>query len=218
MRPRAPKKNKYVIDTFLPEVTRAEQTAAYKLFHNRYLCMIANIHTETMESMLSRQPRGDESGRAGRRYAQELREVYLTIAMMTELSLEGATIRLIDPNAAEEIYEIIQSHLRDWTRHVQVSINRRDIPEDDLRALDMFAASVYPYARHRIEQNASGSLLGHYTSGQMAQSRLFRRHAPERQKEVDARARGFAEVPLQHSPMIDGIANPPETVVKSKWT
>lgn len=213
-----PKKDKYVIDTFVPEVSRDEQSAAFKIFHVRYLCRIANVHTETLTAMMSRQPRGNEFGAEGRRYAQELRPVYLTIASMAELMLEGATIHLSETGKAKEIYLTVKQHLQDWCRHVDLSINRREIPEDDLRALDMFAAVIYPYARHDIETSNSENLLSQLFARQSARSGLFRRHTPEQQKEIDARARGYTETPLQHSSLMDSLANPPESVVKSKWT
>ncbi len=216
---RPPKKDKYVIDTFVPEVSKAEQTPAYKIFHTLYQCQVANIHTESLESMLKRQPYGNEHGAAGMRYAQELRFVYLTIAGMTELTMEGATIHLLDNGQSKEIYETIKDHLRSWARHVELSINRMDLPEDDLRALDMFAAIVYPHARYDIERTGSDNWRDSLF-GRNGRNALFRRHNAEQQKVVDQAATGYVETPMQHQSMMDILANPPPVIdkVKSKWT
>lgn len=218
--PAKKKPDKYVVTTFIPEVKATEATNAFKIFHTTYTCQVANIHTESLESMRKRQPRGDESGAAGVRYAQELRIVDLTIDGMVEVMMEGGTVHLLDETKAREIYETIRGHLEDWANVYAVAINRPDLPEDDLRSLDMFASIIYPTARHYIETERTEHVLARlralrgprYFDLAGLREGIQRRTAPEEPAPYVA--------PIAHTSMMDNLANPPEFIspVKSKWT
>lgn len=210
-----------VLTDFLPVVTEEEQTAAYKLFHKKYKCQVAQVHTETVEYLEMRPVAGNEYQGAGRLKAQEMQRVRLSAAALTQMVVEdGATIVLNNRSDAMEIYNTIKQHLRDWQQYQLTSIHGRRVPEEDLRAFDQFAAIIYPYARNDIEKSGSdmlfaGTPLANLLRGTGGSFGGFSRFNKHQQKKVIEEARGTEEVPLHHDPMIQGITDP--KIRKTRW-
>lgn len=214
--PRPPKKDKYVLEGTLPEIDVTEHTPAFLIFNRLYDARVPQMFTETIQAMQTRQVRGNEHGTAGVMAAGELAFARLSIVTMTELMLEGATITLVNPGDAKEIYETVRDHLRNWLTHVDVSLNTRAVPAEDLRNLDMFAGVIYPYARPDLLKGNSNHLLAQLFG--RSRSSIFSRHNVEEQKARDELATGSTEVPLSHNPMMDALALGDFAEVKSKWT
>lgn len=70
----------------------------------------------------------------------------LTIAEMVEYHSRGVPIILTNPPDSIEIYEVVKEHLGAWEQHVKTSYNMGNVPIDDLRKMDEFAAKVFPMA------------------------------------------------------------------------
>lgn len=221
MKPR-PRKSQ-LIHNFLPNVPEEKRTAAWKIFHIKYRCKVAQIHTESLEYLEQRPPEGNEYQGAGKARAEQLVVVSLSTAAMASMVAEGATIMLIDPKDAMRIYNDVRQHLTDWQQYSLTSIHGRRIPEEDLRCLDNFAAQIYPYARHDIQVSGSDLLFAnspmakiiHGGSGLGGFSGLSRFSKEQRQaREIEAR--GSHDVAEQHSSMVNAILDP--KIRKTKWT
>jgi hypothetical protein len=206
-----------IITTFIPIPTAEQQSAAFRLFYVQYRARIARIHLESAKYTEQRAAEGNEYRGAGRAVAQELITVDIAPAYMAEFFAEGATIHLINPKDAMPIYNDIHQHLRDWREYQRTRIHGAAVPEDDLRAMDAFAAAIYPYARHDIKQSGSDLLLAR--TGILPTSSLrrggFSRFTAEQRAQNEAMARGTQDVPEQHNPLVDAILEP--TKRKTKW-
>lgn len=213
-----------VITTFLPTVPEEEQTAAWRLFHRKYTCRVAQIHTETLEFLEQRPPEGNEYQGAGLAKAREILTVTLSAAAMAEMCAEGATIGLTRFEDAENIYNDIKQHLTDWQQYTLTSIHKRKVPEEDLRILDAFAGVVYVYAREVIMNSHSDLIFANTTLGRLLRGgtsiggtglQAFSRFNKQQRAAVEEKARGSVIVPEQHSPVIQSIVDP--KVKKTKW-
>jgi hypothetical protein len=78
----------------------------------------------------------------------QLKLMWLPIHQMVEYHRVGVPVRLVKVSDAEVIYGYVQSHLEAWLNRVQTSFNDREVPVDDLVALDNFANDVYSHARY----------------------------------------------------------------------
>lgn len=214
MRQRPLKKDKYVVEGFLPEVPEGEQTAAFKLFHKRYLCLLPQMFTETSRVAASRGVIGDERGGALVRRAQELHRVMLTPAAMVMLRREGAPIELVNRDDAKIIYADVRQHLLDWRNAIGITVNQYAVPTEDLAGFDMLAADLYPIARYDIERERSDVILAPIFNRNNFFERYDKAEAEERLKA----ARG-GDIEPQHRPIFDSLGNPQFTDgIKSKWT
>lgn len=214
-------KNRWVEEGSFQEVQIHEQTAAFKLFNVVFDARVAKIHLESVELLKKRQPRGNEYGSAGRAQGSELVTVRLTIAAMSEMMLEGATVHLIHQEDAIRVYEIVTEHLRDWDAHLNAAIKPMDPPMDDLRALEAFAGAVYPYARQDFEKKRGGHVLGSMLPGLSLRERLFNRYGEMEAAAFNAEATGYDTAPLTHQTIIQKLDLPQAPVpdgIKSKWT
>lgn len=213
-------KNQILTD-FLPVVPEEQQSAAYRLFHIKYKCQVAQVHTETLEYLEMRPVAGNEYQGAGRLKAQELQQVNLTAAAMAEMVVQdGATIVLNNRSDAMTIYNLIKQHLKDWQLYQLTSIHGRKIPVDDLHAFDQFAAIIYPFARGDIEKSGSDMLFAGTPLAELLRGRGggfggFSRFNKNQQQRVMQDARGSEEVPMQHDPMLQGIIDP--KIRKTRW-
>lgn len=211
-----------VITTFLPVVEEQEQSAAWRLFHVKYLCRVARIHTESLKFTQERPAEGNEYQGGGLGVAREMLTVSLSASAMAEMIMEGASINLIHQGDAKKIYLDVHKHLHDWQQYSLYSVHGRNVPEDDLRAFDQLAAVVYPHARFDIAQTGADMLFGNSKLSQVlgltgGGSRMgIGRFTAQRQEERQAEARGSIETAERHNPMVDAIiANPRGRT--SKW-
>lgn len=211
-----------VITTFLPVVEEHEQSAAWRLFHVKYRCRVARIHTESLKFTQERPAEGNEYQGGGLATAREMITVSLSAAAMAEMIMEGASIALLGDGDAKSIYQDVHKHLHDWQQYSLYSVHGRNVPEDDLRAFDQLASVVYPHARYDIAQSHADMLYGGTKMAQVlglgqASSRLgIGRFTAKRQEERLVEARGAIETAERHNPMVDAIiANPRGRT--SKW-
>lgn len=207
-----------VITTFIPVTATEDQTAAFRLFYVQYRIRVARIHLESLEYAMKRDPEGNEGKGAGLAVAGQLITTDMAPAYMAALFSEGATISLTNPRDAMPIYNDINEHLKDWREYQRTRIHGTEVPEDDLRALDSFAATLYPYARHDIRVTGSDLLLSKTAlrPTNVLRQGGFSRFTQTQRVEIEAKARGTADVPERHSPLVESILEP--TARKTKWT
>lgn len=124
-----------------------EKTAAYKLFHYRFLCEVAQMHLYEAKWL-------DQGGfittgdpNLDRQMAVQPVVVQLTPAAMARFHDEGVEMRLVTPEDSVKIYQIIYDHLRDWETAVNFNVNLVNGPVDELKMFDRLAAEVYKLAR-----------------------------------------------------------------------
>lgn len=151
-----------VITTFVKtELDPSKHSAAYKIFHYEWNVAIPQMYVYTEEYM--RQNGTVMSGDAV--YDARLPNQFVggryTIAQMTVLMDEGATIRLDVPQDAKAIYDIIARHLEDWSTSLSntSSFDNKKTPENDLMLLSQLADNLYGYAaRFFTHERPRGSL------------------------------------------------------------
>lgn len=122
------------------------------IFKEKFLCLLRYIDTLS-EAEIRR------SG-VPTTYVEELDEAhlnhpvrqYLTIDDMIELYRRGITIRVVNYEDTEKIYDNIQEHLLAWKRDIERSHSTNHVPVEDLIDLDRFANVVYKKAKFVFDQ------------------------------------------------------------------
>lgn len=137
------------ITTFLEGHTDTDNhTPAFKLWHYRFECTIAQMHLST--------PHAHEVGgtisTGDREMDRELARTPVTVqltpaAMATNLE-EGVQIQVNNPQDAAKIYVMIVDHINDWVRNSQMNPNFAGAPVQDLMLLERLAEELYPRARY----------------------------------------------------------------------
>lgn len=174
-------------------------TAAYKIFNYYVECMIPAMYLYSQEyvAKFGLYTSGDADVDA--QTFQSMVKANLTVVQMAQHSSDGATLSLIHPEEAKQIYQWIVEHLNDWTDAVNRDPNQRDkVPVADLRLLDQFAKEIYPLARQHMSQQVSGSRLFR------SLDRLNRRANVSRSMTTPEIVQ--SQVPTEHSPMAQVIA------------
>lgn len=122
-------------------------SAAYKLFHNRYQALTAqmNLYSKGYLEVFGTVSSGDKELDAA--MAKSEVRVWLTPSAMAMFLDEGMGFRLIDPKDSVDIYNTINEHLTDWKRHTQLEVNPLNVPWDDLRKFENLAKEMFPIAR-----------------------------------------------------------------------
>lgn len=174
-------------------------SAAYKIFHYFVETLIPQMYLYSQEYVdkFGLYTSGDEAV-DGAAY-QNLVKVQLTVIQMAQYHAQGATIALVNPDESKQIYGWILEHVNDWQDEVNRDPGLRDqVPVEDLRVLDAFAADIYPMARQHVETAVSGSRLFR------SLDRLSRRSV---KRDMVAPDQVASEIPMEHTMMVDGLAD-----------
>lgn len=75
---------------------------------------------------------------------------YITIDKMVEHHRNNVPIRLCHAGDARKIYEAITPHVQRWMYHLETSVNTRNVPLEDLLAMEHFASVVYEHAKYYL--------------------------------------------------------------------
>lgn len=121
-------------------------TAANIIFNRRFVCQIQYMYTLSNSDMniFGISASGDRN--IDDALMKDWVAMQLTIAEMVEYHSRGVPIILTNPPDSIEIYEVVKEHLGAWEQHVKTSYNMGNVPIDDLRKMDEFAAKVFPMA------------------------------------------------------------------------
>lgn len=131
-----------------PKKTRV--TTAMIIFMRYYQIRISGIHLIEEEMLEKWGSVTTGSAKEDVAIASSVRTANFTIAGMAVLVAQGATFVLSNPEAADEIFDVIQRHLRGWMTTINASFNRRSAPMEGLRELEALAEYLYPFVmRHR---------------------------------------------------------------------
>lgn len=137
-----------VLTDFIPRVKLKDQSPAYKIFHYRFFCKVAQMHMYSNKylSQFGFIDSGDPA--VNRAMAHSLIDIQLTAATMAELHQEGVDITLTQPEDSVRIYQMIYDHLMDWQVRIRENVFITQAPMDDLRKLDALAGEIYKVARY----------------------------------------------------------------------
>ncbi|MNU19714.1 hypothetical protein D3C71_79470 [compost metagenome] len=102
---------------------------------------------------------------------QELVQRMLSINQMTEFFKHGTNVSVCKHEDTKRIYEYISNHLRAWKRELEVSLDVRNAPLEDLKMLDRLAASVYVHAQEHMSEAIIDSILARRIAGTMRLNR-----------------------------------------------
>lgn len=83
----------------------------------------------------------------------EWRHLYRTISEMVDAHKKGIPIEIVNYKDTESIYLAIQNHIENMAEAAKRQINVRQIPYDDLIAMDEFAQCVYKFAGPIVEES-----------------------------------------------------------------
>lgn len=155
-------------------------TAAYKIFNVYFECLVANMHLHTDEELgvygsLTNDPATDMA------MAYEKSVVLLNIATIAEFHDDGVSVTLTDPAKANDLYQIITQHLRDWQEFERRSVGPVNIPVDDLAMLDALAGDVLNTARAYIRGPIERPT---FFKERVSRSRIKRREVEKPQPEL----------------------------------
>jgi hypothetical protein len=150
-----------VITTFVHrEMDPSKHSAAYKIFHYEWDVLVPHMYVYTEEYIriagtVSSTPDYDA------RLPKQMIGGRYTIAQIAQLMDEGATIQLTQPIDAKTIYDIVSSHLEDWSSHLirASAFDLSKVPVQDLMLLSQMADVLYGYAaRHFTKEAPRGKL------------------------------------------------------------
>ncbi|WP_257292808.1 hypothetical protein [Endozoicomonas sp. ONNA1] len=122
-------------------------SAAYKIFHYPFRCLIPNIDLVSDEEIefFGSYTTGD----VDRDYfmASLPQQRLITINDMVEYRKRGAVLQLANVNDAPRIYEIVKDHMDDWLNKTQRIGDSANPPMDDLVQLDELLRDLSPLVR-----------------------------------------------------------------------
>lgn len=184
-----------VITRFATNADPSKHSAAYKIFHYKFICSIAAMHLQRQEHLevFGYVTSGD--AKVDRALAHAEMHVQLTIAAMAQFYDEGIPFKLVDPKDSVKIYQTIHQHLMDWKQHIEFS-STFEAPIDELRKLDAVAAEVYGHARFHMQSAPYHGVLLRNIDGIVGRRGGIRRRgqAPRQQEPYDPRG------PQQNAP------------------
>jgi hypothetical protein len=125
-----------------------QRDTRWYLWNERFTCRVPNIQTMSVDYIryFGMPTTGDPL--IDQQTANELVIRSLTVAKMMEYYQAGVTVRVCNEKDTARIYEIVMNHLAAWKSKMEVCLNTRDAPIQDLIDLDKFAGVVYKHARH----------------------------------------------------------------------
>jgi hypothetical protein len=136
-----------------------QRDTAWWIFKELFHCRVQRIQTISIEEMkeYGTPTSGDPNFDAQMR--NERQDRMLTIVQMVEYWENGITVGVAAEKDTKRIYEYIAAHLSAWRYKLDVELNTRGAPLDELMKLDKFATVVYKHARYHFTQEYVDSLL-----------------------------------------------------------
>lgn len=138
---------------------RRPPTAAQIIFHRQYEIMISGLYLISDVSLenLGTVTTGNRDEDIA--LTSLARPVAATIAAMADYLADGASFTVKDSKTADQIFDIIQTHLGAWSNAIHHSFNVTDAPMDGLMRLERLAEYLYPYAMRERKATAVESHL-----------------------------------------------------------
>lgn len=158
--------------------TSQEHTAAYKIFHYYFECMLPasfafQNKNQLMGTLVYESPEKEDTA------SKEMIPRQHTVAEMIEYHRRGATIILRDPQDAVKIYGWLRDHLSALRQRVQFGVNAGHLPMEDLQDMDDFASMVYRIARNYEQVDERQGQMGRKLEGMFARRAIKRKRVEE---------------------------------------
>lgn len=124
-----------------------DKDTSYYLWEILFQCRLPETATVTELEYRVRGMATTGNPEMDRDIGNQLKLMWLPIHQMVEYHRVGVPVRLVKIDDAQVIYGYVQNHLEAWLTRVQHSYNDREVPVDDLVALDNFANDVYSHVK-----------------------------------------------------------------------
>lgn len=173
-------------------VPENQRDTAWYLFNKLFMCRVPLLQSMSPDYIrhfgipISGDPVRD------RAFTSEMHTSMIPISKMVEYFKNGVTVRVAKHEDTKAIYQIISNHLVAWKRELEVGLNNRNAPLEELVLLDKFASAVYPHAiQHMTDDFMTGVVADRMLNGmRVNKNNLFMRKptdpvTPVNQKEPD---------------------------------
>ena len=200
-------------------VPENERDTRWPLWNRLFLCRVPFMQTMSKDYIRIHGVPMTGHVESDRSTHNELVQRMLSINQMVEFFKRGVTIAVVRAEETKEIYDYISAHLQAWRRELEVSLDVRNAPLEDLKWLDKLAASVYIHAQHYFTEEIVESILARRISGTMRVTRSTILGAgPSKANRINAiqeEEKPFE--PKKHPSMADILASH-EIASRPKWT
>lgn len=148
-------------------VPENQRCTAWYLWNRMFMCRVPFIHTMSMDYLQHFGMPSSGDAAIDRQTANELVVRMLSIHDMVEFYQRGVTIAVVQIKDTKIIYELITDHLNAWKRELEIALNTRNAPIDDLILFDKFANVVYRHAKYQFTEEIVESILHRKMAGAM---------------------------------------------------
>lgn len=125
-----------------------DRDTRYDLWFVTYPCKVPQIQMRSIDDIRNNGTYVSGNKAYDHASAWEQIRVSIPIVRMVEHWANGANIYVIDLDKhARQIYNAIEAHLNAWGNHMDRSYNTRNVPEEDLIALDEFGMIMWQHAK-----------------------------------------------------------------------
>lgn len=154
--------------TYVPENQR---DTAWYIWNKLFMCRVPYLQSMSPDYVrhfgvpMSGDPVRDKA------IVSEKITTMLTIAQMVEYFSKGVTVGVVKHADTSLIYQYISDHLNAWRQQLEVGLNNRDAPLDDLLAMDRFASAVYVHAKQHFDDEFVEGIIARRMRGAMRVNR-----------------------------------------------
>ena len=117
------------------------------IFSKRYLCSFNDMQTRHPDELRTFGVRLSGNEVIDRQQRNANITTYITIATMAHYVRMGVAVRIMNYNDSKVIYETISDHIRGWKENYTFSLNKNNVPIEDLQALENLSIKVFPSAK-----------------------------------------------------------------------
>lgn len=132
-------------------------TPHWKIWNDRFLCQMKYIDTMSVDYIKIFGTLTTFDSELDRQSHNEIVDRYLTVIKMVEYFNDGIPVYIKHPEDSKKIYILIQEHLQNWAKELQVSLRSDKAPLEELEIMDRFAEKVYEHAKWYLDDALVGT-------------------------------------------------------------
>jgi len=192
-----------------------ERDTRWYLWNELYLCRVPFMQTMSKDYVRIHGVPFTGHAESDQSMHSELVQRMLSINAMTEFFEKGVTVAVVRHEDTAKIYNRISDHLKAWKRELEVALDVRNAPLEDLKLLDRLAAAVYVHAQQHFTEEQLDSLLARRIAGTMRLNRSTLMVPQSNARRINA----VEEVPYEpkkHQSMADLLSSH-ELASRPKW-
>ena len=126
-------------------------SAQWKIWNDRFLCQMRSIDTMSTDYIKIFGTLTTFDQTLDRQMHNEMVDRYLTIIQMVKYYHEGINVYIKKAEDSKTIYVLIQEHLQNWQREMQIPFRVDKAPTEELAIMDKFAEVVYEHAKWYLD-------------------------------------------------------------------